>query len=574
MSARTGEKVPAAVRSLARPELVLVPLVFAGLAYRLWRAWEEIPAIVLKITADDAYYYFQIANNVADGRNVTFDGETVTNGFHPLWLAILTPVYFITDDVNVAVHLGLSMAALLGAATVVLVYLIGRELTDNGWASLVGAAFFALHPYIVVESVNGMETAVAVFTMALTIWLFLHLVRLDSPTTMDYALVGIAGGLMVLGRTDSIFVLAAIGLFMLVREARRRAWQGPALIAGISLLVVAPWLIWNLVSLGTVVQISGIAVPEYNREVFLFWNGDSLSTQLERSWDVTKDALFDDLVHLYFVFPFTEGRLPFLFASAGLLVFMLVAPFAPQRQHATRHLALLAVPAIGVLAMLLFHSAVRWHLREWYYGPVTIIASALITIGVEYAHSLLGGTKISWRQASHAPELRFTGDYRWVPYVALYGIAAAIIFTVYGPSQSERWVDRRALPHRSNMLEGAYWLRDNTPEDARVSAFNAGIFGYFSERDVINLDGVVNENAHNERIECRTSEYMAAMRAEYVVDVEMTQGFPTIDSLGVLPCGDEPCLEFEELVEVGRTLAYFGGGQVDVLRLNYGEGCA
>jgi hypothetical protein len=562
------------LRWFAQPELVLLAIVVTGLAYRLWRAWEEIPTLIQKITHDDAYYYFQIANNIASGRNVTFDGETLTNGFHPLWLALLTPLYFIADDVNVALHLGLTISAVLGAGTIVLVFLIGRELTGNGWASLVGAAFFALHPQIVVDAANGMETAVTVAAMALTIWLFLRLLKLRPARLTDYALLGAAGGLMVLARTDTIFVLATIGLFLLVRDARRRAWAGPAMVAGVAFAVVAPWLLWNLVSFGTVVQVSGIAIPEFQREAFLYANGDSFSTQLEQSWAVTKDALLDDLVHLYFVFPFADGRVPFLLTSAGILLFLVLAPFSPQRQKVTRQLVLLAVPALGVLAMLLFHAAIRWHLRDWYYGPATIIACVFVSIIVAYAQSALGGTRLSWREDDAGRELRLTGEYRWVPTVVLYAAFAGLLFGVYGPAQSDRWVDRRALPHRLNMLEGAYWVRDNTPPDARVSAFNAGIFGYFSERDVINLDGVVNEDAYRARMDCRTSTYMADTNAEYVIDIEMSQAFPFIDSLDVLACGREPCLEYEELAELGRTLGYFGGAQVDALRLRGGEDCA
>jgi hypothetical protein len=409
--------------------------------------------------------------------------------------------------------------------------------------------------------------------MAITIWLFVRLTNREAPTPLDYLPFGLAGGLMVLGRTDSIFVLAAMGLFLFLRDARKRSWSGPLLAGALALLVITPWLIWNLVSFGTILQVSGIAVPEYNREVFLYWNGDALSTQLERSWDVTKQELLNELVHKYFVFPLTQGRTLFLVSTAAALAFMLAAPLVPQRQHATRQIGLLAVPALGVLTMLLFHSVVRWHLREWYYGPVTIVASVLISIGIAYLHSALSGTTIGWREDPSRPVLRVSGQYRWVPAVALYGVAAAVLLTVYGPPQSERWVDRRALPHRLNMLEGAYWLRDNTADDARASAFNAGIFGYFSERDVTNLDGVVNEDAFHARLDCRTSNFIAQVRSEYLLDVEMADGFDTLDSLQVLPCGKQPCLTFQELAEVGRTLSYFGGGQVDVLRLTGEEGC-
>ncbi len=554
-----------------RPELVLAGLMAAGLGFRVWRAWESIPTLVLKITADDAYYYFQIALNIANGRNVTFDGETVTNGFHPLWMVLLTPVYFFTNDREVALHVGLTLSAALGTATIAVVYLIGRQLTKNGWASLIGAGFFALHPYIVVDSVNGMETAVAVFTLGLTVLQFLRIVEKESAGFRDYALLGAAGGLMLLARTDTVFVLGAVLLFLAWRELGHRRWRLPVLAGSVAVLVVGPWLVWSLVSVGTVIQVSGVAVPDFDRQIFLHIQGNELSTQAEEAWEVTKDALFDDLVHLYFVPPRVERRLPFLLASAGLLCFMLAAPLSPQRRRVARQLGVLAVPVAGVLAMLLFHAAIRWHLREWYYGPVSVLASVAITVVAGYAQSLLEGTSIGWRagggEGTGPAAFRLGAQQRWLALLALYGVIGAILLFVYGPQEEVHWVDRRARPHRLNMLEGAEWLRENTTEGTRIGSLNAGIFGYFSERTVVNLDGVVNADAFKARLDCRTSEYMLSERLTLFADVEAADGFATIDADGLLACGGPPCLSFTLLAEIGKTLAYFGGAQVDVLDL-------
>ena len=38
---------------------------------------------------DDAADYFQIGRNYADGWGLTFDGRNPTNGFQPLWQALI-----------------------------------------------------------------------------------------------------------------------------------------------------------------------------------------------------------------------------------------------------------------------------------------------------------------------------------------------------------------------------------------------------------------------------------------------------------------------------------------------------
>ena len=52
--------------------------------------WHDAP---FSLTFDDAFYYFGIARNVAHGHGSTFDGIDLTNGYHPLWMLMASPVY-------------------------------------------------------------------------------------------------------------------------------------------------------------------------------------------------------------------------------------------------------------------------------------------------------------------------------------------------------------------------------------------------------------------------------------------------------------------------------------------------
>jgi len=47
---------------------------------------------------DDAYYYFKIARQVVESGRSTFDGRTQTNGYHPLWMALLLPLSATVPD--------------------------------------------------------------------------------------------------------------------------------------------------------------------------------------------------------------------------------------------------------------------------------------------------------------------------------------------------------------------------------------------------------------------------------------------------------------------------------------------
>ena len=51
-------------------------------------------------------------------------------------------------------------------------------------------------------------------------------------------------------------------------------------------------------------------------------------------------------------------------------------------------------------------------------------------------------------------------------------------------------------PQLRSLQEGdraaALWVRENTPAGTAIASWDAGVIGYFSDRPVVNLDGVVN----------------------------------------------------------------------------------
>ena len=68
----------------------------AWFAYRLLSGLDFLE--LLHLIPDDAYYYSQIARNMAAGQFSTFDGGiTLTNGYHPAWLFLITPLYWVFD---------------------------------------------------------------------------------------------------------------------------------------------------------------------------------------------------------------------------------------------------------------------------------------------------------------------------------------------------------------------------------------------------------------------------------------------------------------------------------------------
>ena len=245
-------------------------------------------------------------------------------------------------------------------------------------------------------------------------------------------------------------------------------------------------------------------------------------------------------------------KAPMLLASGIILLLMTAVPLAPHRNRFLRQLGILLVPVAGMVVMLLFHSAIRWHVRDWYFAPLGFFGA--VTFGVMTAYVLGVVADVSVPGPSDEMKRVFAG---WIPAGTFAAIlAAAVVF--YGPQRSDDFVVQ--LPHLQNQLEAARWLEANTPPEARIGSFNAGILGYFSDRTVVNLDGVVNEDAYRARRDGLTRQYVCEQEIRYLVDL----GLDRWHSVG---CNASSSERFELLLKVGRPLGYFRGGQVDVLML-------
>jgi hypothetical protein len=67
-------------------------------------------------------------------------------------------------------------------------------------------------------------------------------------------------------------------------------------------------------------------------------------------------------------------------------------------------------------------------------------------------------------------------------------------------------------------MYAAAGILQNLPENARIGSWNAGILGYFAERTVINLDGLVNSNILDYARRRRLDQYIEDNHIEYIAD--------------------------------------------------------
>lgn len=177
---------------------------------------------------DDAFYYFKVAQNISEGRGITFDGLNPTNGFHPFWMLVCIPVFSLARfDLFLPLRVLVMVLALFNAATGILLYrLFADNLSrESGWLVSI---FWMFHPAIHgLTTMLGMETGVNAFSIVLFLYLIsqfsekndtwrnwrLHLIRL-----------GLSALLMLFSRLDNIFLVMLAGVWLVLRRSSLR-WQ-------------------------------------------------------------------------------------------------------------------------------------------------------------------------------------------------------------------------------------------------------------------------------------------------------------------------------------------------------------
>lgn len=130
-----------------------------------------------------------------------------------------------------------SLSALLGAATVPVAFMIGRELVSNR-AGLIAAALVAVNPMLIWYSQEARSYAALVFFGALALWFFVRALRSESG--WDLALWALASALALCSHYFAVFAVTIEAAWLLV--ALRYSWRlvlpavGAVVAVGLALL--------------------------------------------------------------------------------------------------------------------------------------------------------------------------------------------------------------------------------------------------------------------------------------------------------------------------------------------------
>jgi hypothetical protein len=248
-AARVLQMAPRLCRAIA---YLAALLVVAPLVYHLARG----SLAYLGLLEDDYFYYAIIADKLASLGKLTYDGTTLTNGFHPLWFLIVLTLRAVAGGLNGAFYVMLFAVFL---ASMIATYELARAFARALGASAALAPAVALVHCVATDVIvaSGMETAVDV---PLLLWLLLEVAQAKPITPRRAAKMGLIASLAILARLDIALVvpMAFVGWAVLSRPTLASFFR--VLVPfGAAGLAVPAYAAFNLYVFGGIMPVSAMA---------------------------------------------------------------------------------------------------------------------------------------------------------------------------------------------------------------------------------------------------------------------------------------------------------------------------
>lgn len=486
-------------------------LTFVGLTIHLALAFRPGDYILSRPLQEDAFYSLGVARSLAEGHGLTIDGVHPTNGVQPLICFLDAPLFMIAGgDTILALRLVLVLQVLIYAAVVFLVAWFVTSLLRPGGPK---REVFWLVAVIVAWSyslsngmLNGLETGLAVALAMLAAGYYnTRIAPAQEGRPGRYLLLGAILGVAVLARIDLAFLVAALLLWHLLLAHRRYgSLKGGERLAALlrvllqclavgatSVLVSAPWWIYNYTTFGSLIPISGQAqqmllpLPSVNLHATALALGNALVPVVHTP------------VLLYRYSPLLA---PILFIAATAAVVLAgrgwksVCDAAGNWNRFWKY--------SGILPLLLFSAGLVVY-YVFFFGAPHFIVRYLMTLRVLIGVTVTGFLYLIWRSAPAGSLLRSL-------LVLLLG--GSLAASTYALSWNFRdvWGNFYLFPAR--------WIERNVTPPETVGMFQSGTTGFLAPDAVVNLDGKVNAGALRALQEDRLPAYVDSMRFDYLID--------------------------------------------------------
>jgi len=378
---------------------------------------------------DDALIYQRYVQNLFEGHGLVYNiGERFNGLTSSLYTYVTIIAFFITGNMQNA---SMFLATTFMALTLI-IFTVNFSKYERLPIILFGAVFAACTPYF--YFVYTMETPLFIFLIGLCIYLF---------EKEDIFLLGIACALLVMTRNEGALLILA----MAIEHFRLRRPFPKLKYFIIPILLLAA-----------------------NYSFYKLYYGHFLPATASAKVQQGASGYWGEWPHAFLT---VQYQLEWFFIGQKILAYsLMVLPIFGVIK--------LGLKSINVIAVtfLLFYSTFFIYFNvpnyHWYYAPYYIFAFFYSGIG------------LSWLFENIKEHKNATFKYIWLSVISVLSI-----WLVYGSvisSTTQITGERASRVYR----EIGEWLNTNTPSDAKVAMAEIGAVGWYSNRYIIDILGLVN----------------------------------------------------------------------------------
>jgi arabinofuranosyltransferase len=385
-------------------------------------------------TPDDTFIYLRFAKNIIHGGGFAFNPREPTYGVtSPLWtLLIAAGSWMSLDPYLVAKVLDLLFASF----ALVIFYFLAFEVIRERLFAFLATFVFSANVWLMRWASSGMETSLSVLLVLSAV---LYCMR------NEYLLATAICGFLSLVRPEGfgLFVII-IGDLFLNSIDKRHAGRVALVSIFLFLLIVGPWLIFAELTFGTIVPNTALAKSTLNADF-----GSMTSVALSIGRIIA-----------------TSSLLEFILAVVAVVVMWRVKEHKAVRQH--------FLPLVWIGFVIVVYIGTEAEVASRY---LLLILPFIILYGFFGVRKLL---EIFHRSARVSVSIALAVS-------AVILIQNQYVYQIYVKLHLARFADGV----EECLTPIALWLKENTPDQTVVVAPDVGVIGYWSERKICDLAGLI-----------------------------------------------------------------------------------
>ena len=457
---------------------------------------------------EDSFISMRIAENISNGKGESFDEINNTNGYQPLWVWLMVPVFFILKNPFISAQINWILCWVLFHITLFLILrFFQKEFKDIIITTCIGI-ILGLLPGVKLLIINGLETSLFFLVFSCSAFIIGGFIEKGEKALnkKNAIAAGVLLSLAFFTRLDSFLLslsFAAV-LFTYTKYSFKKRITF-LFITGITELVITiPYLLRNIIKYEYLMPISGtvkrwyisICYPDFiSYLTSLEWLGPVSFMRI--LWPIEpKTSIYNQVKVISQNTSFTFGNILLLILLALLcLSILFICIYSFKRQSAIIRI-ITSYSLIHLFFFIIIYKA-NCTYTDYYF----LVEGLTFTIAGLFVVKHLFTKLINERLV----------DILIMSFLIVFSLYSSTRTVVYSP---------KIIPYYKTRVEASIWVRENMPENLIYGSFWPGTVSFFSQQKVINLDGICNDSDFFEDYikKNKIGDYIKKEKISYIID--------------------------------------------------------